>query len=323
MKVIRTAELVSERVISCPKGGFVSHRLVLESDQTGYSISKTVIPPTGRQFWHYKNHIESCYCVSGKALLTNSLTNEFWAIGPDTTYVLDNHDPHYFDAIEETVLICVFNPPLAGREVHREDGSYDLPESRFKSPVYEVKGVPFDKVKANDYNPNKVAPPEMQLLETSIWEDGYTQPIVTYYDPTQDMYIVVDGFHRFATMRSSQRIRERENNILPVVVINKEIGDRMASTIRHNRARGTHNVELMSTIVAELVEMGKGDRWICQHIGMSPDELLRLKQITGVAALFANRSFSDSWDAENADDLDDDEAPTFEQDADGDQRLAA
>jgi ParB-like chromosome segregation protein Spo0J len=138
----------------------------------------------------------------------------------------------------------------------------------------------------------------MALLETSIWEDGYTQPIVTYYDDTKDIYIVVDGFHRYLTMKNSDRIRERENNMLPIVVIKKELGDRMASTIRHNRARGSHNIELMSTIVSELVEMGKGDVWICKHIGMSPDELLRLKQITGVAALFQNRSFSDSWEAD-------------------------
>ena len=86
---------------------------------------------------------------------------------------------------------------------------------------------------------------------------------------------------------------------MPVVVLDKNISDRMASTIRHNRARGSHNIELMSTIVSELVEMGKGDRWICQHIGMSPDELLRMKQITGVAALFANKDFSDSWDVDS------------------------
>lgn len=168
----------------------------------------------------------------------------------------------------------------------------------FKSPVYNVLCVPFDRVKSNDYNPNAVAPPEMALLETSIWEDGYTQPIVTFFDKEKDTYIVVDGFHRYLTMKNSKRIRERENNMLPIVVIDKQIGDRMASTIRHNRARGTHNIELMSTIVSELVEMGKGDRWICQHIGMSIDELLRLKQITGVAALFQNRDFSDSWEAE-------------------------
>jgi ParB-like chromosome segregation protein Spo0J len=172
----------------------------------------------------------------------------------------------------------------------------------FRSPVYNVIAVPLEKVKANDYNPNAVAPPEMALLETSIWEDGYTQPVVTYYDKDQDMYIVVDGFHRYTVLKTSKRIFERENGMLPIVVIDKELGDRMASTIRHNRARGTHNIELMSNIVAELVEMGKGDRWICQHIGMSADELLRLKQITGVAALFANRSFSDSWKAEEFDD---------------------
>lgn len=171
----------------------------------------------------------------------------------------------------------------------------------FTSPVYSVRRVPLEKIRANDYNPNKVAPPEMALLETSIWEDGYTQPIVTYYDAPNDLYIVVDGFHRFLIGQQSARIREREGNTLPVVVIDKELGDRMASTIRHNRARGTHNIELMSTIVAELVEMGKGDRWICAHIGMSADELLRLKQITGVAALFANRDFSDSWEADISD----------------------
>lgn len=171
-----------------------------------------------------------------------------------------------------------------------------MPE--WKSPVYNVLAVPIEKVKANDYNPNAVAPPEMELLETSIWEDGYTQPVVTYYDPESDLYIVVDGFHRYLTLKNSARIREREKGMLPVVVIEKDLSDRMASTIRHNRARGSHNVELMSNIVAELVEMGKGDRWICKHIGMSVDELLRLKQITGVAALFANREFSDSWDSD-------------------------
>lgn len=171
-----------------------------------------------------------------------------------------------------------------------------MPE--WKSPVYNVLAVPIEKVKANDYNPNAVAPPEMELLETSIWEDGYTQPVVTYYDPENDLYIVVDGFHRYLTLKNSARIREREKGMLPIVVIEKDLSDRMASTIRHNRARGSHNVELMSNIVAELVEMGKSDRWICKHIGMSVDELLRLKQITGVAALFANREFSDSWDSD-------------------------
>jgi ParB-like chromosome segregation protein Spo0J len=170
--------------------------------------------------------------------------------------------------------------------------------SEFVSPVYNVKAVPIEQVEANAYNPNSVAPPEMELLETSIWEDGYTQPVVTFYDSERDKYIVVDGFHRYLTIKTSKRIYERENGMLPVVVIDKALGDRMASTIRHNRARGSHNIDLMSSIVSELVEMGKSDRWICQHIGMSPDELLRLKQVTGVAALFLNKDFSDSWEAE-------------------------
>lgn len=168
--------------------------------------------------------------------------------------------------------------------------------NNYKSPVYNVVAVPIEKITANDYNPNSVAPPEMALLETSIWEDGYTQPVVTVYDDENDMYVVVDGFHRFLTLKNSDRIRERENGMLPCVVLDKDMSDRMASTIRHNRARGSHNIELMSTIVSELVEMGKGDRWICQHIGMSPDELLRMKQITGLASLFQNKEFSASWE---------------------------
>lgn len=168
----------------------------------------------------------------------------------------------------------------------------------FKSPVYGVIAVPIDKIQANDYNPNSVAPPEMELLETSIWEDGYTMPVVCFYDEVNDKYIVVDGFHRYSVLKNSKRIFEREKGMLPVSVIDKELGDRMASTIRHNRARGSHSIDLMSTIVSELVEMGKGDAWICKHIGMSKDELLRMKQITGLASLFQNKSFSDSWNAE-------------------------
>lgn len=166
----------------------------------------------------------------------------------------------------------------------------------YKSPVYNVRAIPIEKIKANNYNPNKVAPPEMKLLEISIWEDGFTQPIVCYYDQNNDEYIVVDGFHRFTTMLTSDRIRCREKGMMPVVVINKELGERMASTIRHNRARGSHSVDLMSNIVAELLEMGKSDSWICRNIGMSADELLRLKQITGLAGLFKDEEFSKSWE---------------------------
>ena len=164
----------------------------------------------------------------------------------------------------------------------------------FKSPVYNVLRVPIEKIQANSYNPNSVATPEMSLLETSIWEDGYTMPIVCYYLADDDRYEIVDGFHRFTTMKNSERIFEREDGHLPVVVIDKDIDNRMASTIRHNRARGVHSIELMSNIVSELVESGMSDAWILRHIGMDKDELLRLKQITGLAALFAGKEFSEA-----------------------------
>jgi ParB-like chromosome segregation protein Spo0J len=165
-----------------------------------------------------------------------------------------------------------------------------------KSPVYNVIAVPIEKVQANAYNPNAVAPPEMKLLELSIWEDGFTQPCVCYYLPDEDKYEIVDGYHRFLTLQKSKRIRERENGMLPVVVIDKPLSNRMASTIRHNRARGTHSIELMVNIVSELVEAGMSDAWITKHIGMDADELLRLKQISGLAALFKDKEFSRSWE---------------------------
>ena len=161
-----------------------------------------------------------------------------------------------------------------------------------KSPVYDVRAVPVDKVVANDYNPNIVAPPEMKLLELSIWEDGFTMPCVCYYDKEKDMYILVDGFHRYSVLKTSKRIFQRENGLLPIVVIDKDLSNRMSSTIRHNRARGAHNIELMCHIVAELDKAGMSDQWIMKNIGMDRDELLRLKQISGLADLFANNEFS-------------------------------
>lgn len=177
--------------------------------------------------------------------------------------------------------------------------------TKFKSPVYSVLAVPVDKVRANAYNPNAVAPPEMKLLETSIWEDGFTMPVVCYYIEADDTYEIVDGYHRYTTLKTSKRIYDREGGMLPVVVIHKDISNRMASTIRHNRARGTHSIELMSSIVSELVQAGMSDAWIIKHIGMDKDELLRLKQITGLAALFASREFSDCWDSDSRGNQDD------------------
>lgn len=164
-----------------------------------------------------------------------------------------------------------------------------------KSPVYNIKAVPLEKIRANAYNPNAVAPPEMKLLEKSIWEDGYTMPIVCYYILGEDIYEIVDGFHRYTIMLTSKRIRDREKSLMPVVTIEKDISNRMASTIRHNRARGSHSVDLMVNIVAELVDSGMSDEWICRNIGMDADEILRLKQISGLAALFKNEDFSKAW----------------------------
>ena len=164
-----------------------------------------------------------------------------------------------------------------------------------KSPVYNVIAVPIEKIKPNTYNPNAVAPPEMKLLYESVREDGYTTPIVCYHSVKNDTYIIVDGFHRYRIMLDYPDIYEREQGMLPVSVIDKPIDHRMASTIRHNRARGSHNVELMSNIIKELHEIGRSDAWISKHLGMDRDEILRLKQITGLTALFRDIKFGNAW----------------------------
>ncbi len=165
-----------------------------------------------------------------------------------------------------------------------------------KSPVYNVLAVPIDKVCPNTYNPNAVAPPEMKLLYDSIKEDGYTMPVVCYHDKEKDKYVIVDGFHRYRVMLEHPDIYDRENGLLPVSVIDKPLDHRMASTIRHNRARGSHNVDLMSNIIQELHELGRSDKWISKHLGMDPDEILRLKQITGLAELFKDVEFGKAWE---------------------------
>ncbi len=166
---------------------------------------------------------------------------------------------------------------------------------KFKSPVYNVIAVPIEKIKPNTYNPNTVAPPEMKLLYDSIRADGYTMPIVCYYSREDDNYIIVDGFHRYRVMLDYPDIYEREEGMLPVSVIDKPLDQRMASTIRHNRARGSHKVDLMSNIVKELPELGRSDAWISKHLGMDRDEILRLKQVTGLAALFKDVKFGKAW----------------------------
>lgn len=168
----------------------------------------------------------------------------------------------------------------------------------FQSPAYSVIPVPVDKIRPNTYNPNAVAPPEMKLLYDSIKADGYTMPIVCYYDKAEEIYIIVDGFHRYRIMLEYPDIFQREKGMLPVSVINKPLAQRMASTVRHNRARGNHNVDLMSNIIKELHELGRSDAWISRHLGMDRDEILRLKQITGLAALFKDVEFGKAWQPE-------------------------
>lgn len=169
-------------------------------------------------------------------------------------------------------------------------------KTSYKSPAYNVRPVPIDKIQANSYNPNHVAPPEMKLLYESIKDDGYTMPIVCYYLKDKDKYEIVDGYHRYTTMLKHKDIYDREHGMLPVSVIDKPVEDRIASTIRHNRARGTHNVELMTNIVKELVDAGMSDQWIMKNIGMDADEILRLKQISGLASMFADKDFNKAWE---------------------------
>lgn len=169
-------------------------------------------------------------------------------------------------------------------------------------PVDLVEWVKADSVVANDYNPNSVAPPEMELLRVSIMADGYTQPIVTM--PEDGKRIVIDGFHRNRVGKECADVRERVNGYLPVVRIKQSQEDRsnrMASTIRHNRARGKHKVEAMSDIVIELKRRNWSDERIGRELGMDPDEVLRLCQITGLAEAFADQSFSQAWEVEKSD----------------------
>jgi ParB-like chromosome segregation protein Spo0J len=166
-------------------------------------------------------------------------------------------------------------------------------------PVDCVLWVPADDVQANDYNPNRVAPPEMRLLEHSIEADGFTQPIVTF--PVNDHREVVDGFHRNLVGKQSKKVQKRIKGYLPVTTIRSDRAnreDRIAATIRHNRARGQHVVADMSEIVVELSRRNWTDEKIGRELGMEPDEVLRLKQISGLAELFTDKEFSEAWEVE-------------------------
>ena len=176
--------------------------------------------------------------------------------------------------------------------------------SPFKhEPVDFVRWVKSDLVQANDYNPNKVAPPEMKLLELSIVNDGYTQPIVSWSNPDRGTMEVIDGFHRNRVGKESKVVRERVMGYLPTVNIRTEQSsknDRMASTIRHNRARGKHQVDAMSEIVIELKNRNWKNARIAKELGMDEEEVLRLCQVSGLEHLFSDNDFSRAWEADDA-----------------------
>lgn len=159
-------------------------------------------------------------------------------------------------------------------------------------PVGRVQWIHIDKVQANDYNPNAVAHIEMKLLHTSISEDGYTQPVVAIFDPEIEKYVIVDGFHRYTTMRRYQDVYDSTFGHLPVVVIDKPIADRIASTVRHNRARGKHSMKGMSSLVFQMLEAGESDAAICSKLGLEAEELARLKHITGYSKLYSDIDYS-------------------------------
>lgn len=169
-----------------------------------------------------------------------------------------------------------------------------------EQPINKVQWIPLNKVVANDYNPNRVATQEMKLLYISIKNDGYTQPVVTIYDKARDRYVIVDGFHRYTVMRRFKDIYDSCEGMLPCVVLEgKDINDRMAATIRHNRARGKHSINGMSNIVMEMLMNGKDDVSICNTLGLEAEELLRLKHITGYAKLYMNTEYTRAVMSEN------------------------
>lgn len=167
-----------------------------------------------------------------------------------------------------------------------------------KHPVNNVIWVDVDNVQANDYNPNSVAKVELKLLHTSISHDGYTQPIVTVYDESLDKYVIVDGFHRHLICSTYKDISESTRGKVPIVVLNKAINDRMASTVRHNRARGKHSVNGMSSMVFTMLSNGMSDAEICNELGMESQEIVRLKHITGFSKLFKETPYNKAWETD-------------------------
>lgn len=186
-----------------------------------------------------------------------------------------------------------------GREIGALKTAISAHSDKKHNPVDNVIWVNYNMVEANDYNPNAVAKREMKLLYTSIKHDGYTQPIVTIWDAEKQKYVIIDGFHRYASMVYNKDLRELNNSEVPIVVLDKDINDRMASTIRHNRARGKHSVEGMSNIVLQMLKNGWGDAEICNELGLEAEELIRLKYVTGFAKLYEDKEFGKAWETTN------------------------
>lgn len=164
-------------------------------------------------------------------------------------------------------------------------------KGKIKLSCLEVKIVDIDEVQANNYNPNNVADNNMALLEESILTNGFCFAVVTVYDPEFEKYIIVDGFHRYLIFKDTLEAKQ-----IPIIVLDHDISKRMAATVQFNRARGVHQVELMGDLVKALVEQGVEDDEIAQRLGMEPEEVFRLKQITGIAELFKNQNYSKAWE---------------------------
>lgn len=172
-------------------------------------------------------------------------------------------------------------------------------ECPIRQPIDYVIWVPIEKVEPNGYNPNSVATVEMGLLYKSIKKDGYTQPVVTIYDEKRDKYVIVDGFHRYYVCKTKKDIFDRNMGMLPIVIIDKNISERMAATVRHNRARGEHSIDGMSNLVFKMLENGMSDADVCNELGMEPEEILKLKHLTGFSKLFKDTEYKKAWETKN------------------------
>ena len=169
-------------------------------------------------------------------------------------------------------------------------------KGEIKLPCFDVELVDIDKVVANDYNPNNVSKNNMLLLQESILNNGFCFPVVTIYDNEQDKYIIIDGFHRYTIFKDYLKTKE-----LPIIVLEHGLSKRMIATVQFNRARGVHQVELMSDLVKALIDNGLTDSEIAKNLGMETEEVYRLKQVSGVAELFKNQLYSPAWEMRDMD----------------------